>query len=280
MTRWAAGVEYVGTHYSGWQSQAHAPSIQQEIERVLSAVADHPVKVTAAGRTDAGVHACNQVIHFDSDAPRAPHAWLFGSNSQLRRDIGLRWVQAVDPAFHARYGATARRYRYVMMPGRTRSALLADRVAWLVGTLAAEPMHRAAQALVGEHDFSGFRDSGCQSRSPIRNLHEITVWSSAPFVVLDVRANAFLHHMVRNIAGVLMAIGQGKQPEAWARTVLDSRSRAAGGVTAEPGGLYFIGPDYRAQFGLPAAPEPWFPGPRPGHGVQGPAPDGSTRGRA
>ena len=280
MTRWAAGVEYVGTRYSGWQWQAHAPSVQQEVERVLSAVADHPVKVTAAGRTDAGVHAYNQVIHFDSDAPRAPHAWLFGANSQLQRDICLRWVQAVDPAFHARYSASARRYRYVMMPGRTRSALLADRAAWLVGALDAAAMHRAAQVLVGEHDFSGFRDSGCQSRSPIRNLQEITVWSRDVFVVLDVRSNAFLHHMVRNIAGVLVAIGQGKQPESWARTVLDSRSRAAGGITAEPGGLYFVGPEYPAPFALPVAPEPWFPGPRPGHGAQGPAPDRSTRGQA
>ena len=269
MTRWSAGVEYVGTRYSGWQWQAHAPSVQQEVERVLSAVADHPVKVTAAGRTDAGVHASNQVIHFESEASRAPHAWLFGSNSQLPRDISLRWVQAVDPAFHARYSATARRYRYVMLPGRTRPALLDQRVAWLVGALDAAPMHRAAQALLGEHDFSGYRDAGCQSPTPMRNVHAIEVWSHGEFVVLDIRANAFLHHMVRNIAGVLMAIGQGKQPEAWARTVLEARSRAAGGVTAEPGGLYFLGPEYPAQFALPPAPQPWFPAAAPDRGGRG-----------
>jgi len=260
VTRWAAGVEYVGTRYSGWQWQGHAPSVQQEVERVLSTVGDHPVKVTAAGRTDAGVHAYNQVIHFDSDAPRAPHAWLFGANSQLPRDIALRWVQAVDAAFHARYAASARRYRYVMLPSRARPALLDGRVAWVTGALDAAPMHRAAQALVGEHDFSGYRDAGCQSRTPMRNVQRIAVARSGEFVVLDVQANAFLHHMVRNIAGVLMAIGQGARPESWAGAVLEGRSRAAGGVTAEPGGLYFVGPEYPAQFGVPAVPVPWFPG--------------------
>ena len=262
MTRWAAGVEYLGTAYSGWQWQEHAPSLQREVERVLSAVADHPVKVTAAGRTDAGVHAYQQVVHFDSTAPRAPHAWLFGANSQLPRDIALRWVQVPDdPEFNARYSATARRYRYVMLPARARSALLADRVAWLVGELDVDAMHRAAQALVGEHDFSAYRDAGCQSRTPMRRLHHVEVTRLREFVVLDVEANAFLHHMVRNIAGVLIAIGAGKQPDTWARTVLESRERARGGVTADAGGLYFVGPDYPRRFGLPPAPEPWLPGP-------------------
>jgi tRNA pseudouridine38-40 synthase len=261
MTRWAAGVEYLGTRYSGWQWQGHAPSVQQEVERVLSAVADHPLKVTAAGRTDAGVHALNQVIHFDSEAARAPHAWLFGGNSQLPRDISLRWVQAVDPEFHARYKATARSYRYVMWTSRARSALLEGRVTWLIEPLDAERMHRAAQALVGEHDFSAFRDADCQSRTPMRNLHSIAVRGQRDFTVLDVKANAFLHHMVRNIAGVLMAIGQGKQPESWARTVLEGRERARGGVTADAAGLCFVGPEYPASFGLPPPPVPWFPGP-------------------
>lgn len=259
MTRWAAGVEYLGTAYSGWQWQGHAPSVQQEVERVLSRVADHAVKVTAAGRTDARVHACNQVIHFDSDAARAPHAWLFGANSQLPRDISLRWVQAVDAGFHARYSATARRYRYVMFTSRARSALLDGRAAWLIGRLDAAAMDRAAQALVGEHDFSGYRDAGCQSRTPMRNVHAVSVRGHGDFVLLDIQANAFLHHMVRNIAGVLMAIGQGERPESWAKAVLDGRVRAEGGVTAVPDGLYFIGPEYPAGFGLPAAPQPWFP---------------------
>jgi len=261
VARWSAGVEYLGSAYSGWQWQEHAPSVQQEIERVLSAVADHAVKVTAAGRTDAGVHAYNQVIHFDSGAPRAPHAWLFGANSQLPRDVALRWVQPVADDFHARYAATARRYRYVMLPGRSRPALLDQRVAWLVGELDAPAMHRAAQALVGEHDFSAYRDAGCQSPTPMRNVHRIAVSRRGEFVVLDVEANAFLHHMVRNIAGVLMAIGQGKRPDTWAGAVLASRRRVLGGVTAAPGGLYFIGPVYPAQFGLPAMPDFWFAGP-------------------
>lgn len=260
MTRWAAGVEYLGTRYCGWQWQVSAASVQQEVERVLGKVADHPVKVTAAGRTDAGVHALNQVIHFDSEAARAPHAWLLGANSQLPRDISLRWVQATDPEFHARYKATARSYRYVMWSSRARSALLEGRVTWLVGTLDAAAMHRAAQVLVGDHDFSAFRDADCQSSTPMRNLHSISVRQQGDFTVLDVKANAFLHHMVRNIAGVLMAIGQGKQPEGWAQTVLQSRSRAQGGVTAEAGGLCFIGPEYPERFGLPAVPAPWFPG--------------------
>ena len=259
MTRWAAGVEYTGTAYSGWQWQGHAPSVQQEVERVLSTVADHALKVTAAGRTDAGVHAVQQVVHFDSDAPRAPHAWLFGANSQLPRDIGLRWVQPADPEFHARHSATARRYRYVMLTSRARPALLHERVAWLTSALDAGAMHRAAQVLVGEHDFSAFRDADCQSRTPVRKVHDISVRATDNFVVLEVRANAFLHHMVRNIAGVLIAIGQGKQPEPWAKSVLESRNRAEGGVTADPGGLYFLGPEYPERFGLPPVPEFWLP---------------------
>ena len=261
LKRWAAGVEYLGTAYSGWQRQGHAPSVQETVERALSSVANHPVTVVCAGRTDAGVHAYGQVIHFESTAPRASHAWLLGANAQLPRDVSLRWVQEARLDFHARYAATARRYRYVMRCGRARSALLADRAAWLIGDLDAAAMHRAAQALVGEHDFSAYRDADCQSPTPMRNVHAIAVRGAREFVVLDVQANAFLHHMVRNIAGVLMAIGQGKQTETWARTVLESRERARGGVTAEACGLYFVGPDYPAAFGLPAAPAPWFPGP-------------------
>jgi tRNA pseudouridine38-40 synthase len=268
VTRWAAGLEYQGTHYSGWQWQQDARSVQQEVERVLSKVADHPVKVTAAGRTDAGVHAMNQVIHFDSDAARAPHAWLFGANSQLPADIGLRWVQATTDAFHARYGATSRRYRYVMFSSRARSALLDKRACWLKERLDAAAMQRGAQALVGQHDFSAFRDSDCQAPTPIRTVHSIVVREAGEFTFFDVRANAFLHHMVRNIAGVLMAIGLRKQPETWAQAVLETRQRALGGVTADAGGLYFIGPEYPAEFGLPPSPEPWFPVLEPAAGAR------------
>ena len=234
--------------------------MQHEVERALSTVADHQVKVVAAGRTDAGVHAYGQVIHFDSGAARAPHAWLFGGNTLLPRDVSLRWVQPVSDEFHARYKATARSYRYVMRAARARSALLDDRAAWLTGTLDAGAMHRAAQVLVGEHDFSGYRDSDCQSPTAMRNVHAISVRGLAEFVVLDVTANAFLHHMVRNIAGVLMAIGLGERPESWAAAVLEGRKRAKGGITAPACGLYFVGPEYPERFGLPPRPQPWFPG--------------------
>lgn len=260
MQRWAAGIEYEGTAYSGWQWQGHAPSIQQEVERVLSSVADRPVKLTAAGRTDAGVHAYNQVVHFDSEANRPAQAWLLGGNAQLPRDIGLRWVQPVDGAFDARRSATARHYRYVMLNGRARPGLLHDRAAWIIAELDAAAMHRAAQGLVGEHDFSAFRDADCQSKTPMRNVHSIAVRRLDDFVVLDIAANAFLHHMVRNIAGTLIAIGQGKQPESWARQVLEGRERSRGGVTAEACGLYFVGPEYPPYFGLPPRPNAWFPG--------------------
>ena len=260
MQRWAAGVEYRGTAYSGWQAQPHAPSVQQAVEKALSTIANHALSVVCAGRTDAGVHALGQVIHFESEAPRTAYAWLLGSNTQLPRDVSLTWVQPVPFDFHARYGATSRRYRYVIRCGRTRSGLLEDRAGWVIGQLDAPAMHRAAQALVGEHDFSAYRDSDCQAASPVRTVQAVSVRRHEEFVVIDVQANAFLHHMVRNITGTLMAIGLGEQPEAWARTVLEGRVRAKAGVTAEPRGLYFVGPEYPEPFGIPPPPTPWFPG--------------------
>jgi tRNA pseudouridine38-40 synthase len=260
LQRWAAGVEYRGTAYSGWQIQDDAPSVQQAVEKGLSSVANHPLHVVCAGRTDAGVHALGQVIHFDSEARRSAHAWLLGVNSQLPRDIALSWVQPADLKFSARYSALSRRYRYVLRSGRARSGLLHDGAGRVIGKLDEGAMHRAAQALVGTHDFSAYRDSDCQSPSPVRTLQALSVRRHQEFVVIDVKANAFLHHMVRNITGVLIAIGEGEQPESWAQAVLDSRQRAKGGVTAEARGLYFIGPEYPPEFGIPAPPEPWFPG--------------------
>ena len=260
MQRWAAGVEYRGTAYSGWQVQNHAPSVQQRVEQALSSIANHALTVICAGRTDAGVHALGQVIHFESAAPRSAYAWLLGANKELPRDISLCWVQPAAQEFHARYSALSRRYRYVLRCGRARSALLDNRAGWAIDTLNAPAMHRAAQALVGEHDFSAYRDSDCQAPSPVRTVQAIVVRRHAEFVVIDVQANAFLHHMVRNITGVLLAIGKGDQPESWAKTVLDSRERAKGGVTADARGLYFVGPEYPAEFGIPLPPAPWFPG--------------------
>ncbi|MDB5968094.1 MAG: tRNA pseudouridine synthase [Hydrocarboniphaga sp.] len=259
MTRWAAAVEYVGTRYSGWQSQPHAISVQGELEAALSRVAAHPVAISAAGRTDAGVHGYAQVIHFDSLSVRSPYAWLLGTNANLPADISLRWVQAVRDDFHARHSAVARRYRYVMHNSRARSALLSDRAAWLAWTLDADAMHRAAQHLAGELDFSAFRGSQCQSNTPMRCITDIAVHRENDFVLLDIRANAFLHHMVRNIAGTLIEVGSGRRSEAWVAEVLAGRDRTRAGMTAPAQGLYFVAADYPSEFGIPAAQEFWLP---------------------
>ncbi len=257
--RWAAGVEYLGTNFCGWQSQVGLPSIQGEVERALSAVADHALHVVAAGRTDAGVHAFQQVIHYDSTAPRTPHAWLLGCNSQMPKVISLRWVVPVKTEFHARYAATARSYRYVIHVSRGRAALTHGRCAWLPQPLDASAMHRAAQVLVGEHDFTAFRDSQCQSPTPIRHLRAIRIEQRGEFVTLSITANAFLHHMVRNIAGTLIQVGQGRRSESWVAQVLAARDRTQAGMTADASGLYFVGPEYPPEFAIPPPPIPWFP---------------------
>ncbi|HEY0974065.1 MAG TPA: tRNA pseudouridine(38-40) synthase TruA [Solimonas sp.] len=259
MNRYAAGVEYVGTDFSGWQALSGLRTAQSVLEQALSRVADHPLRVTAAGRTDAGVHALQQVVHFDTTAPRSDYAWLLGSNSQLPKDLSLRWVQPVAAHFHARHGAVARQYRYVIYNQRARSALMTGRTAWWPQSLDAEAMHRAAQCLLGEQDFSSFRDSECQSKTAMRNLMSLTVFRRGDCVVLDVCGNAFLHHMVRNITGTLAEVGLGRQPEAWVAEVLAARDRKRAGMTAPADGLYFVGPRYPAEFALPPPPQPWFP---------------------
>lgn len=259
MTRWAAGVEYLGTDYGGWQAQRKVKAVQAVVEAAIMRVADHPLRVVCAGRTDSGVHAFQQVVHFDTTARRSPYAWLLGSNSNLPPDVNLRWIQPVAEHFDARRSAVARHYRYVIHNHRARSALLFNRVAWWPQTLDAELMHQGAQALVGEQDFSAFRDSQCQSSSPMRNMRHIRVARSGEFVVLDICANAFLHHMVRNITGVLVEVGQGRQPVKWVAEVLAGRDRTKAGINAPPGGLYFVGPEYPSEFELPEPPQPWFP---------------------
>lgn len=259
MTRWAAGVEYLGTAYSGWQAQSHAPSVQGALEAALSRVADHPVETVAAGRTDAGVHGFHQVVHFDSPSRRTPYAWLLGTNTHLPSDVALRWVQAVPDEFHARFSARSRSYRYLIHNARPRSALLEGRVAWITWDLDAAAMDRAAQALLGEQDFSAFRDSECQSRSPMRDVQAVCVRRHHAFVTLDIRANAFLHHMVRNIAGSLIDVGTGRRPEAWIGEVLASRERTRAGMNAPACGLYFVAAEYPAEFAVPVAPPFWLP---------------------
>lgn len=259
MPRWAAGVEYSGAEFSGWQAQYHAPSVQGTLEAALSQVADHRVETVAAGRTDAGVHGYQQVVHFDSGAARTPYAWLLGVNTNLPPGVSLRWVQEVPADFHARFSARSRTYRYLIHNARARSALLAGRAAWFARELDAEAMHRAAQALVGEQDFSAFRDAECQSRSPMRCVHAVSVRRQDRFVAIDIRANAFLHHMVRNIAGSLIEVGIGKRAEEWIAELLAARQRTRAGMNAPACGLYFVHAEYPAEFAIPEPPAFWLP---------------------
>jgi tRNA pseudouridine38-40 synthase len=248
--RIAAGVEYLGSRYRGWQLQPDVPTIQGKVEKALGRIADRPVHVVCAGRTDAGVHAVGQVVHFDTAAERGETAWVFGANSDLPGDISLRWARPVGEAFHARFSARARRYRYIIHNARSRSATLAESAAWFRQPLDSELMHAAGQSLLGEHDFSAFRAAGCQARTPWRHVYAVSAHRCGDLVIVDVEANAFLHHMVRNIAGVLLAIGCGEQPMAWANFVLHSRDRRCGGVNAPARGLYFKQVLYPATYGL------------------------------
>lgn len=256
--RIACGVEYDGSAYCGWQSQASGRSVQAAVEDALSRIADQPVTVQCAGRTDAGVHASCQVAHFDTTAERDPRAWTLGANSFLPRDIALRWAQPVAPEFHARFSAESRAYAYFIANRPTRPGLWHGKVCWHFRPLDAERMGEAAGYLLGEHDFSAFRAAGCQARHPRRRVLRLEVVRRRDFVVLTIEANAFLQHMVRNIAGVLIEIGAGAREPRWAREVLEGRDRRLGGVTASPGGLYFLAARYPAHFGLPA-PAPEFP---------------------
>ncbi len=256
--RMAVGVEYDGGRYAGWQRQPDAASVQGEVERALSFVADHPVEVTCGGRTDAGVHALGQVAHFDSTACRNPRSWVLGANTRLPPDIALTWACLVPETFHARYSALSRTYRYLVLNRATRPALGRARVCWIHEPLDADAMHEAAQVLVGEHDFSSFRAAECQSASPVRRLKRIEVRREGQYVAIEVNANAFLHHMVRNIAGSLIAVGRGDETAQWLAQALAARDRRAAGITAPAAGLYFLGIEYPGEFALPHAPaEAW-----------------------
>jgi tRNA pseudouridine38-40 synthase len=255
MPRIALGLEYDGSAFAGWQSQASARGVQSVVEAALSSVADHPVEVMAAGRTDAGVHAAMQVVHFDTSASRTERGWVRGAASNLPSQVSVLWARDVPEGFHARYSALARRYRYVILNRAPRPALAAGRVSWIREPLEVALMREGAGHLIGEHDFSSFRAAECQSRTPMRNVHEIGVERHGELVVLTVLANAFLHHMVRNIAGVLIAIGTGERPTQWAAEVLAARDRTQGGVTAAAGGLYLAGIRYAAALGLPSEPQ-------------------------
>lgn len=249
--RIALGIEYDGTDFLGWQRLSHGRTLQGEVEAALSFVSDHPLEVTCAGRTDAGVHARCQVVHFDSPVVRSGRAWALGANSRLPRDIAVLWAREVDESFHARFGAHARRYRYVLLNRPIRAALDARFMAWERVPLDTERMHAAAQAVLGENDFSAFRTAQCQARTPMRNVHEIRVSRQGEVVSIEVQANAFLHHMVRNLVGSLLMIGRGERPIGWMAELLQGRDRKQAGPTAAAAGLSFLGPLYPASWNLP-----------------------------
>ena len=256
--RFALGVEYDGSDFSGWESQPHQRTVQSTLESALSSVADIQVHIVCAGRTDAGVHAVAQVVHFDSLAERAPHEWVLGANSNLPGDVSVRWANPVAELFHARYSAVRRYYRYVVQNRRERSALLRQRAAWERSPLEVAAMGAAAEYLVGEQDFSSFRAAGCQAKSAVRNVVSLEVHRRGDLVFIDVAANAFLQHMVRNVAGVLMEIGKAKRDPAWAKELLAARDRTLGAVTAPPQGLYLTRIDYPPGHALPAVSPEWW----------------------
>ena len=255
--RLVIGIEYCGTHFSGWQRDPHQRTVQGCMESALARVAGgRAVSVLAAGRTDAGVHATAQVAHFTPPAERTPRAWMLGTNGVLPRDVAVRWVRSVTDEFHARYSATARCYRYLVLNQPTRPGLWSGHLSWEPRPLDEQTMRRAARLLLGRHDFSAFRAAACQAQSPVRTLHRLEVYRLGAMVILEVVGDGFLQKMVRNIAGVLLPIGRGCKPPDWAGEVLHSRDRAAGGVTAAAAGLYLADIYYPPRFGLPR--------PRPG----------------
>ncbi len=259
MGRIAIGVEYDGTAFCGWQFQSHGRSVQGELERAFSRVADQPVALTAAGRTDAGVHALGQVAHFDTTVLRSERSWVLGTNSEAANELSVLWARPVPDDFHARHSAESRSYLYRLIDQPVRPALERFRAGWTKRPLDAELMDLAARQLLGEHDFSAFRAAGCQSRTPVRRVLAVRVTRQPCCIEIFIEANAFLHHMVRNVVGSLMAIGSGDRPPEWLGEVLNSRDRTAAGVTAPPQGLYFVAARYPARFALPhgRATRPW-----------------------
>ncbi|BBO27263.1 tRNA pseudouridine synthase A [Alteromonas sp. I4] len=254
MTRIALGIEYDGAQHYGWQRQREVPSVQEHLEKALSTVANTPIEVQCAGRTDAGVHATGQVVHFDCDAVRPLKAWTMGVNANLPSSVAVKWCVHVSDDFNARFSATGRRYRYVIYNHKMRPAILEQGITHIHRPLNEQLMHEAAQALLGEQDFSAFRAALCQSKTPFRNVTNVTVSRHGAFVVVDISANAFLHHMVRNIVGSLVEIGSGHQPVDWIATLLAGRDRTLSAATAKPNGLYLVKVDYPDAFGLPEQP--------------------------
>ncbi|MDF1587937.1 MAG: tRNA pseudouridine(38-40) synthase TruA [Gammaproteobacteria bacterium] len=249
--RVALGVEYDGTQFSGWQVQPHQRTVQGCLEQAISIVANHATSTTAAGRTDSGVHAIQQVVHFDTNAQRAERNWILGINANLPEDINVTWAKPVDDDFSARFSASRRSYRYLIFNRVGRSAIHHNRMWWVFRHLDEVKMQQAAQLLIGHHDFSAFRAQECQAKSAIKTLEKIQVTRHDNCIAVDVVGKSFLHHMVRNIVGVLVPVGEGKKPVSWAQSVLESRDRSQGGITSPPQGLFFVKADYPEQYQLP-----------------------------
>lgn len=252
--RIALGIRYDGSAYHGWQVQDDLSTVQFALERALSRVANHSVNVVCAGRTDAGVHATSQIIHFDTEADREDHSWVFGANSNLPADIRVLWAKPVSHDFHARFSATARRYRYLLYNHDVKPGILRHFVGWYHKPLDEMRMQEAANYLLGEYDFSAFRGAGCQAKRPVRTLQEFKITRQRRLVIIEVQANAFLLHMVRNMVGTLIKVGCGDASPEWVNEVLLSRDRREGGVTIAPNGLYLVSVNYPSEFQLPETP--------------------------
>lgn len=247
----ALGIEYDGSGFCGWQTQPGGCAVQDRLEQACAGIAGVPVKTVCAGRTDAGVHALGQVVHFDCTVDRPLTAWVRGVNALLPSSMAVTWAHPVSDDFHARFSAQARCYRYVLLNGPVRPAADHGRVGWFHLPLDVARMRAAAACLVGEHDFSAFRAAECQARSPVKTLHEVSIESSGPYVIFGFRANAFLHHMVRNLVGTLVYVGKGKQPVQWVQELLRSKDRSKSAPTFGPQGLYLERIEYEAKWGLP-----------------------------
>ena len=259
MSRIALGLEYQGTAFCGWQTQPSACAVQDALERALAAIAGEEVATVCAGRTDAGVHALAQVVHFDTGVIRPASAWVHGVNTLLPASVAVTWARPVTDDFHARYSAQERCYRYVLLNHPLRPALNQGRVGWFHAPLDLERMRAAAQCLLGEHDFSAFRSAECQAKSPVREMRRLILRKSGDYIVFDLAANAFLHHMVRNIVGCLVYIGKGKHDPAWLGEILAARDRKRAAPTLEAAGLYLGHVSYDAKWALPqAARRAWF----------------------
>ncbi len=259
--RLALGVSYGGQGYEGWQSQLSGRTVQDHLQKALTAFARHPVSTICAGRTDAGVHGLMQVVHFDTPLDRPTNAWVRGPNSLLPDDIAVQWAQPVPDSFHARGSAIARRYAYVLLQSPIRPSVERGRIGWAFRPLDEAAMQAAAQRLIGTHDFTSFRASQCQAKTPVKTLRRIDIARRGAYWRFEFEADAFLHHMIRNLMGCLLVVGRGEQPVEWISEVLQARNRKVAAPTFSPDGLYFLGPRYEDHWGLPerTAAYDWLP---------------------